>query len=126
MNSNESIASSAVKTAIDVGASIIVVVTESGVEARLVAKYRPSIPIVVITSNASTARQAQGLLRNCKSILVESFDQTKESIDGVVANAVAFGKELGYCKAGDLVVAVHQGIASSALGEANVLRVFDV
>lgn len=39
----ESVASSAVKTASDVGASLIVVLTESGSSARLVAKYRPGI-----------------------------------------------------------------------------------
>lgn len=44
----ESIASSSVKAAIKVNASVIVVFTSSGKVARLVSKYRPSMPVLVV------------------------------------------------------------------------------
>ena len=44
----ESLASSAVRTAAKVGASLIVVLTRGGATARLVAKYRPTMPILTV------------------------------------------------------------------------------
>lgn len=57
MNQTESVASSAVKTSRDVGATAIVVLTESGHAATCVAKYRPDIPVLVITHYPDIARQ---------------------------------------------------------------------
>ncbi len=54
MSTQEAIASSAVKTAIDMGAKMMVVLTESGTTARLVAKYRPEQPILVLTALGNT------------------------------------------------------------------------
>ena len=51
MNTPEAIASSAVKTAMDMNAKMLIVLTESGNTARLVAKYRPEQPILVLTPN---------------------------------------------------------------------------
>ena len=48
MQTAEAIASSAVKTALDMNAKMLVVLTESGNTARLVAKYRPTQPILVL------------------------------------------------------------------------------
>jgi pyruvate kinase len=38
--------------------SLVLVLTESGTTARLVAKYRPKCPILTITPNEQTARQS--------------------------------------------------------------------
>lgn len=56
---NESIASSAVLCARQVGASLILIFTEFGGTARLVAKYRPIIPVLAATTVKSTARQLE-------------------------------------------------------------------
>ena len=56
---NESIASSAVLCARQVGASLILIFTELGGTARLVAKYRPLIPVLAATKFAQTARQLE-------------------------------------------------------------------
>lgn len=53
MSTQESVACSAVEMAADVGAKVIIVFTESGVTARLVAKYRPQALIVGISSSLS-------------------------------------------------------------------------
>eukprot|EP00762_Andalucia_godoyi_P007278 ANDGO_08019.mRNA.1 Pyruvate kinase len=54
---DEAIALSAVKTANDLGASLIVTYTNSGRTARLVAKYRPSALVFCMTPFDRTARQ---------------------------------------------------------------------
>lgn len=56
---NESIASSAVLCARQVGATLILIFTELGGTARLVAKYRPIIPVLAATTFAQTARQLE-------------------------------------------------------------------
>ncbi|KAG3015331.1 hypothetical protein PC119_g11835 [Phytophthora cactorum] len=44
------------KTAIDINAKMLVVLTETGNTARLVAKYRPEMPVLVLTALEQTAR----------------------------------------------------------------------
>jgi pyruvate kinase len=61
MSQAESITSSAVKTSRDVNAKLILVISESGRSAQLVAKYRPSVPILVLTPNEQNARQIKGM-----------------------------------------------------------------
>ncbi|KAG2830304.1 hypothetical protein PC112_g7752 [Phytophthora cactorum] len=56
METAEAVASSAVKTAIDINAKMLVVLTETGNTARLVAKYRPEMPVLVLTALEQTAR----------------------------------------------------------------------
>jgi pyruvate kinase len=48
MSPLESLASSAVRTAHKVHASLIVVLTRGGSTARLVAKYRPLVPVLTV------------------------------------------------------------------------------
>ena len=67
MEPAESVASSAVKTAIDLDATMVIVLTETGNTARLLAKYRPDVPILAFTAAADAARQMNGYLRNVHS-----------------------------------------------------------
>jgi len=117
----ESIASSAVKTAFDINAKAIVVLTDSGATARLVAKYRPSIPILVITKSESVARQCEGYMKNCKSIVIPSMTGT----DAIVSQALNTAKSFGWCVNGDAIVAVH-GTLESVSGATNLMRVVEV
>ncbi len=77
----ESIASSAVKTSIDVGAKVIVVLSDSGKMAGYVAKFRPSIPVLMVTANLVAARQASGLLLGMHTILVDTLQKTDTLLD---------------------------------------------
>ena len=53
----EALASSAVESSLDVDAPLIVLLSETGALAKLVAKYRPPARVLVVTSNEMTARQ---------------------------------------------------------------------
>jgi pyruvate kinase len=117
----EAVASSAVKTAFDVGARAIIVCSDTGSTARLVAKYRPAAPVLVLTPTDSVARQVQGMLRGCRALVVGSMVGT----DAIVARAAAQCAEWGWCAPGDLVVVVH-GTIEGRPGSTNVCRVLSV
>lgn len=77
----ESIASSAVKTSIDVGAKVIVVLSDSGKMANYVAKFRPAIPVLMVTPSLVAARQASGLLLGMHTIVVDTLQKTESLLD---------------------------------------------
>jgi pyruvate kinase len=121
MSPAESVASSAVKTVFDTDAKLIVVLTESGTSARLIAKYHPGVPILALTPYADVARQCQGYVKNVRSSVLASMVGT----EAILQKALSTGKELGWCKPGDNVVCVH-GSKECASGSTNLLRVYTV
>ncbi|KAG1027332.1 hypothetical protein G6F26_003520 [Rhizopus arrhizus] len=63
-STTETVACAAVNAALEQDAKAIVVLTTSGKSAGLISKYKPSVPIIVITRNPQTARQVH-LYRGC-------------------------------------------------------------
>ncbi|KAG0467446.1 hypothetical protein HPP92_018412 [Vanilla planifolia] len=125
----ESLAASAVQTAHFSKAALIVVLTRGGSTARLVAKYRPAMPILSIVvpdlkrngfgwtcSDEAAARHGlvyRGLIPMLSSEAArDSCDETNE-----VALRVAMeqAKARGLCKSGDTIVALHRHGAASAV-----------
>merc|ERR1712032_1398048 len=99
LSTSESIASSAVKTAIDIGAKAIVVCSESGATAQQIAKFRAGRPVTVLTTSEQVARQAYGYMKGCKSIIIPSLEATNESVDSCIEGF----KSDGILKSGDSV-----------------------
>lgn len=100
--SGESLASSAVTTAIDIEASLIVVLSESGTTARYVSKFRPACHVICLTSNASVARQSSGVLAGCRAFTVDSLENSEALARKVSILAV----KAGLAKTGDSMVVV--------------------
>jgi pyruvate kinase len=98
----ESLASSAVKTAIDINAKLILVLSESGASARAIAKFRPSMPIAVLTPSETVARQSNGIVKGCFSFVVDSLEDTYAIVQEVNTEIVSNG----VAKEGDLFVIV--------------------
>ena len=121
MSTQEAIASSAVKTANDMGAKMLVVLTETGNTARLIAKYRPGQPILVLTALAETARQCEGLLKGTSAKVMGSMIGT----DSILYRATEIGKRNGWIEKGDAVVAIH-GMQEARAGSTNMLKVLVV
>jgi pyruvate kinase len=119
MSIAESITSSAVKTALDISAQAIVVFSESGNTARLVAKYRPPMPLICITPNESTARQCYGYLKNTTCMLVSNMGVDLEVI---ITSTLTKLKAEGKLQAGGNVVIV-QGENSRIPGTTNTVKV---
>lgn len=102
MTSVEAMCSSAVKTTMDADCKLIIVLTETGVAARVVAKYRPGVPIVAVSASEQVTRQFS-VVRGIHAMLTQSFAGT----DSVITKAIAYAKGLGMVKSGDGVVCVH-------------------
>ncbi|KAI9340415.1 pyruvate kinase [Zopfochytrium polystomum] len=94
---SESIASSAVVAARQVNAAIIICVTEYGGTARLVAKYRPQIPVIAATLVKQTARQL------ATTFGLVPYHHTDDA-ENVIPETVRFAASLGLCKPGDIAV----------------------
>ncbi|CAB9506413.1 Pyruvate kinase [Seminavis robusta] len=91
LSPGESLASSAVKTAIDTHAAFIVVLSESGTTARYVAKYQPGRLVICLTLSPTVARQTNGFLKCVRSFVVDSLDDSWALSKKVGSEAVKGG-----------------------------------
>ena len=115
------IASATVDASHRLGAGAILVITRSGVSARLVSSYRPSIPIFAVCTDAATFRQLAPVW-GVRPVLYPEGEVTYESL-------TAFGKrsvlDLGVGRPGDSVV-VTAGVPFHTSGSTNTMRVEQV
>ncbi|KAF1871670.1 hypothetical protein Lal_00020464 [Lupinus albus] len=135
MSHLESIASSAVRAAVKVKASVIICFTSSGRAARLIAKYRPTMPVISVVipqlktnqlrwtfTGAFEARQSlivRGLFPNLADPRhpAESTSATNESILKV---ALDHGKAFGIIKSHDRVVVCQK------VGDSSVVKIIEL
>lgn len=108
----ESCAMAAVRASLDLNASAIFVLSTSGVSARLLSKYRPVCPIIMITRNASASRYAH-LYRGVYPFL---FPEAKpdfskvnwqEDVDRRIKWGLSHAMDLNILNAGETVVVVQ-------------------
>jgi len=116
----ESMASAAVKTAMDTNCCLIIAVTESGYTAKLLAKYRPSVPILALSSKEETVKYML-CLKGVIPMQVPSFD----GIEHVLHNALSYAKDHGLCSSKDKIVVVH-GNKEDIGGGSNLIKVLEV
>jgi pyruvate kinase len=117
LSTSESIASSAVKTAIDVNAKAIIVCSETGNTARQVAKFRPGMKVIVLTTEAHTACQSFGVLKGCQATILKSIEDT----DAIIADTIADLVKTGVASAGEPIVVVHG--AKAMKGSTNTMKI---
>merc|ERR1712178_595657 len=86
----------------DADCKLIVVLTETGVAAKVVAKYRPGVPIIAVSASEQVTRQFN-TVRGVHAMMTESFAGT----DSVIAKALKYAQSIGMVASGDAVVAVH-------------------
>ncbi|CAD5194632.1 unnamed protein product [Musa acuminata subsp. malaccensis] len=131
----ESIASSAVRAAIKVKASVIICFTSSGKAARLIAKYRPTMPVLSVVipqlktnqlrwsfSGAFEARQSL-IVRGLFPMLAdprhpaESTSATNESVLKVA---------LDHVKASGLIMPHDRVVVCQKVGDASVVKIIEL
>lgn len=102
LNISESIASSAVKSAREVNAKLIIVITRTGDTAGRVSKYFPHVPVLCVTPEQS-ARYVS-LFRGTISVPVNINEKfTKESL---LEHGIKAAKENGLLETNDYVIAI--------------------
>merc|ERR1719273_2649678 len=120
----ETVCASAVAASYEQSAKALVVLSNSGITARLCAKYRPGCPIIAVVgqSNQRTARQLV-ITRGCMSCVYDDSNGKKPSETRVQCGVQYAQKQLGLSP-GDVIVAVHAD--QLGLGFANLTRILCV
>ena len=106
--------------ALDLKAAAIVATSSSGNTARLVARFRPSAPIIALTDHIEAQRELSlswGVIPH----LVSSFIDT----DQMFASARSWAMEKGVVKPGDCLV-VTAGVPVGVSGTTNLLKVMEI
>ncbi|KAJ1780797.1 Pyruvate kinase [Coemansia sp. RSA 2399] len=132
IGTTEATCSSAVNAALELNAKAIICITTTGTSARLLSKYRPEIPILVVTRDYHTARSVH-LSRGCypfhyqkpppakASSEDEARDQWQNDVDERIQFAIANALESGLVKKDDVVISI-QGWRGG-IGNTNTMRV---
>ena len=97
------------------------VLTETGNTARLVAKFRPRQPILVLTASNRAARISEGLYRGCKILHLTSLIGS----GGVLERAQEYALKHKLVALDDIVVAIH-GTVEGHSGHTNMMKVLRV
>jgi len=124
----ETVAIAAVAASFEQGASAIIVLSTSGNTARLISKYRPSVPIITVTRNQQTSRQIH-LHRGCYPFWypeprgIESH-QWQTDVDNRIRFGLRSALALNIISPGTTIIAV-QGW-KGGLGHTNTLRILSV
>ncbi|EJD03885.1 pyruvate kinase [Fomitiporia mediterranea MF3/22] len=124
----ETVAMAAVAAAAEQNAGAILVLSTSGNTARLISKYRPSVPIITVTRNQQTARQIH-LHRGCYPMWYPEprgiqAHQWQTDVDNRIRFGLRRALALNIIKVNTPVIAV-QGW-KGGLGHTNTLRVLSV
>ncbi|CAM9398833.1 unnamed protein product [Bubo scandiacus] len=121
----EAAAVGAVEASFKCCSGAIIVLTKSGRSAHLVSRYRPRAPIIAVTRNDQTARQAH-LYRGVFPVLCKepAHDAWAEDVDLRVNLGMNVGKARGFFKSGDLVIVLTGWRPGS--GYTNTMRVVPV
>ncbi|KAM4744626.1 pyruvate kinase PKM isoform 2-T2 [Anableps anableps] len=119
---SEAVAVGAVEASFKCCASTIIILTKTGRSAHLLSRYRPRAPILAVTRNAQTARQAH-LYRGIFPVLYTKppHDVWAEDVDMRVNFAMEMGKARGFFKEGDVVIILTGWRPGS--GYTNTMRV---
>lgn len=106
--------------AYNLGAAAIITVTKSGSTARMISRFRPSMPIIACTPSAETQRQLS-LSWGVIPIMMGEERVTDILFD----HAVNAARQAGHVKDGDLVV-LTAGVPLAQSGTTNLIKVVKV
>ena len=104
----------------ELGVNLIVVHSDSGKLARAVARYRPEVSVICVSSDQSVVNQ-MGIYRGINSI---KCDEGTE-IDNMFMNGILFASENNHCKSGDKAVAIY-GVNEDTPQETNYMKIIPV
>ncbi|MER1958540.1 MAG: pyruvate kinase [Solibacillus sp.] len=116
-NMTEAISQAVAFTSINLGVAAVLAPTESGNTAKMIAKYRPGVSIIAVTSQASTAQKLT-LVWGVKPILTHRVTTTDEILELSVDEAL----QHGFVQHGDVVV-ITAGVPVGEAGTTNLMKV---
>ena len=113
-------AHAACTTAADIGADAILTVSQGGITAQMVSRFRPEATVVALLLDPQIRRQ-MALYWGLVPIMMERADSTDE----LVHSAIDTAEQAGLIKHGDLVV-VTAGVPVGVSGTTNMIRIEQV
>lgn len=116
----EAIASAAVATVLDLNIKLVIVLTDTGLIARLVSKYHPPVPIMACSMVGSVIRNLN-YVRGVHGFRIPSYQGQAEVIKVVSEEA----KKQGLIKAGEKFVCILSQNEETP-DETNIMKVVDV
>lgn len=122
-NTIQAAAVAVAKACTDAQLEMVVVVSDSGEAARVVTKYRPSVPVVVITSRPNIAANC-ALIFGQRGMLIEA-DALKGTAASLTARAVEWAKSQGIYKPGRIVV-MHGGSKGADISNSAMIEILSV
>lgn len=106
--------------ALAVKASYIACFTQSGSTARLISKFRPSVPILAFSPVEAVVHRL-ALSWGITPILIEE----QKSVDSLLAFAPDFLQKEGYVRKGDSLV-ITAGVPVGSAGKTNMIKVVEI
>lgn len=108
------------ETAENLRAAAIITATQSGTTARMVAKYRPRVPIIAATPIERVTRRLR-LVWGVSPLMIKDRHTTDELVNEAILEAI----QAGLVREGDLVV-LTAGVPVGVPGSTNLLKVHTV
>ncbi len=116
-NMTEAISQAVAHTSINLGVKAVLAPTESGNTAKMIAKYRPGVPIIAVTGSVNTAHMLT-LVWGVNPIVTARVQTTDEILE-LSVDAALKSKFVDY---GDVVV-ITAGVPVGEAGTTNLMKV---
>lgn len=118
--SAESVACASVASVLDLKVDLIVVATETGKIARMVSKYKPMVPIMLVSSNNAIVKQV-AIQRGVFGVCVGENIDSEEQLNLAIADA----KKNKYVEIGAKVVTIY-ATNEDTPEETNIMKIMSV
>ncbi len=116
-NNIDALSHSCCQLAIDTKATCIVATTRTGLMGRLIARFRPPMPIVGMATNEKAYRQ-MAMSWNVIPAIADEFNST----DVLFYHAGIVARQIGLAKKGDTIV-ITGGVTNGTSGNSNIIQV---
>lgn len=117
---SDALANSSCVLAGQISATAIISITGTGVTARYISKYRPSIPVLALTDNEETMRLLC-FVWGVDPIIVPQIDDRRD----IYLHIATYLSKIKYIQRGDNVVFVA-GLSGNSLLPQNVLKIYEI
>lgn len=116
-NISDAVSHATCAAAMDLNAAAILVVTQSGLTARMISSFRPSPPIIAVTTNKKVYHKLS-LSWGVTPVL----GTIQKNTDLLFEHAIDCAKKTGIVKKGDIVV-ITAGVPVGVSGNTNILKI---
>jgi pyruvate kinase len=116
-NISDAVSHATCAAAMDLNAAAILVVTQSGLTARMISSFRPGPPIIAVTTNKKVFHKL-----SLSWGVVPALGTMQENTDLLFAHAIDCAKKTGIVKKGDIVV-ITAGVPVGVSGNTNILKI---